>query len=206
MPKAKRFNTMPTYLADSIPNMPEPFSGPNYRKNSDKCGEFEPCAICGKAVKDRHAHMVNVADGGGIFVSEAEAEQLRVEGDAGLMNGFPIGPECWRKHKAAFLALEPKQVLPRKKTIPPALKLNDELGLTNAKQESQPFTVGDLRDLLAQLPADLPVVCAADSEGNAFSALSRVWHAELFAADQWRYFDQGGETPRPCLVLFPSSQ
>lgn len=203
---------MPTYLADSIPDMPKPFSGPNYSKNADKCGADEPCALCGKRVNQATAHWVTVADGGGVFVSDAEAAQLRAVNDGGLMNGFPIGPECWRKHKAAFAALEPKQVLARKKRmpkkpkkpLPPVLKLHTEWRLTDDAGEPQPFTVGDLRDLLARLPAELPLVCSADSEGNAFSALGRVWHDELFSADPWEYFDEGGETPHPCLVLFPN--
>jgi hypothetical protein len=49
--------------------------------------------------------MVYVADGRRVFVSDAEAAQLQTAGDDGFMGGYPIGPECWRKHAAAFAKL-----------------------------------------------------------------------------------------------------
>jgi hypothetical protein len=93
------------YLADSIPDLPAPFSGPRYSENADRCGQAQPCVICGKAVRGKKAPMVYVADGGRVFVSDAEAAQLQAAGDSGFMGGYPIGPECWRYHAAAFAAL-----------------------------------------------------------------------------------------------------
>lgn len=36
-------------------------------------------------------------------------------------------------------------------------------------------TVGALRDKLADLPADMPVIMSRDAEGNGYSPLSSVW-------------------------------
>jgi len=98
---------MPTYLADSIPGLPAPFSGPRYAENVARHGKAQHCVICGQPVKQpEHARWLNVADGGRVFVSELEAAQLAAANDASFMGGYPIGPECWRKHAQAFNQLE----------------------------------------------------------------------------------------------------
>lgn len=78
--------------------MTQPFSGKNYGENSRhiKTGET-PCAICGKGIKENNPNVIwiIVIDGGsswGTYDSDENAP--------GYMGGFPIGSDCWKKHKA----------------------------------------------------------------------------------------------------------
>jgi hypothetical protein len=79
-----------------------PFSHPNYEKNEQRCGDLEPCAICGKGVKETAKTLwVLVMGGGGVF---APADQEDPE-DPGYMGFFPLGPACARKHRRFFAEL-----------------------------------------------------------------------------------------------------
>ena len=76
----------------------EPFSGLNYPFNADQCDEGEtPCVICGKPVKDDSgAKWLSVGDGNSRFLTPDEAKTAP---DAGR---WPVGPGCWRKHRAVL--------------------------------------------------------------------------------------------------------
>lgn len=76
----------------------EPFSGLDFQRNADKCGDGEtPCAICGKPVKDDSgAKWLSVGDGNSRFLTPDEAE---TDPEAGA---WPVGPGCWRKHRAVL--------------------------------------------------------------------------------------------------------
>ena len=93
-----------TYQGYALPGLPRPFSGPRYATNAARCGAQEPCALCGKPITSRDtAVFVSVGDGGSVFLSPAE--EAAAKQDAGFMGCFPLGPECWRKHRQAFQQL-----------------------------------------------------------------------------------------------------
>ena len=84
-----------------ISSMISPFSGKHYSRNADAGGNRNPCCICGREVRPgNEAAMLYVAGGGRDFVSSATHQILFEEADAGIMGSFPIGSDCWRKHKA----------------------------------------------------------------------------------------------------------
>lgn len=66
-----------------------------------------PCAICSRPVKEGSGVMVHLHGGGGTVVTEAEAQAgMTAEGETlnpnADLGGYPIGPECYRKNKAAL--------------------------------------------------------------------------------------------------------
>jgi hypothetical protein len=69
-----------------------PFSGARYHENARRAGIYEPCGICGKAVK-APTHRAVVVDGGGAWGDERSDTN-----DPGYMGTFPIGSDCHRKH------------------------------------------------------------------------------------------------------------
>lgn len=58
-----------------------------------------PCILCNAPVKNGSGVMVHLHCGGGSLVTEEEAKTLDPAADLG---GYPIGPECYRRHKAAL--------------------------------------------------------------------------------------------------------
>lgn len=59
-----------------------------------------PCLICGAPVREGGTgHAFWYAGGGTTIVTEAEYRRLEGEGDAGLMGIYPIGNNCYRKHR-----------------------------------------------------------------------------------------------------------
>lgn len=68
------------------------------------------------------------------------------------------------------------------------------------------ITVGELRDALAGLPADMPIILEKDAEGNGYSPLSSVvtnaryepestWSGERRASEEdWNADDYHGDT------------
>lgn len=72
-----------------------PFSGANYHDNADHHPEgTEPCAICGKPVKEPFKHQAVVVDGGGAWGDEnSDAE------DSGFMGWWPVGTDCHRRYR-----------------------------------------------------------------------------------------------------------
>lgn len=74
----------------------------DYSKNAAKCGEYEPCLICGKPIK-QIAKYVRVHDGGASIVTDEEAEARNAEGrDCADFGVQLIGPECVRQHREAL--------------------------------------------------------------------------------------------------------
>lgn len=73
-----------------------PFSNPNYIKNSDMVrGDDWPCVICGRPIKNKNtAKWITVIQGGSSF-----GPQDSDPNHPGFMGGFPIGPDCYRRHK-----------------------------------------------------------------------------------------------------------
>jgi len=72
----------------------KPFSGPNFRKNSERCGNKWPCAYCGKPIKDNSkAVMVFICCDD--FQSRGAEEAHKDHGNN--MGGYPLGPECAKK-------------------------------------------------------------------------------------------------------------
>lgn len=73
-----------------------PFSGPNYRENEKRCGKHQPCAICGRAIENTvTAVYLDIIDGGSAFATPGTAD----ESDPGYMGSYPIGPNCYHRHK-----------------------------------------------------------------------------------------------------------
>lgn len=68
-----------------------PFSGPRYgdRSSHHNSGE-EPCAICGKPIKNLDDHPY-----WGIATSRGTWATAWTDGD---MGAFPVGNDCHRKH------------------------------------------------------------------------------------------------------------
>jgi hypothetical protein len=56
----------------------------------DRGGDTEPCAICGKPVNHETAKWVGANESFQAVDPSIEEPPLGC---------FPIGPECWRKHK-----------------------------------------------------------------------------------------------------------
>jgi hypothetical protein len=69
----------------------------DYSKNAGRCGEYEPCFVCGKPIK-QIARYVHVHEGGSSIVTAEEAAALNAAGrqnaDMGVML---IGPDCARR-------------------------------------------------------------------------------------------------------------
>jgi hypothetical protein len=75
--------------------MIQPFSHPNYGKNSDLCGPDDtPCVICGCPVKTKSdAVWLVVGDGNSRFLTKEEAAKSEDSG------AWPIGAGCLRKYR-----------------------------------------------------------------------------------------------------------
>lgn len=83
--------------AAKIPDPPRPFSGPDYRKNQSACsGSEQPCAFCGKPIKDAPGSnpMVRVLSGGARFATTAKEFLRASEHDAGDMLCFGVCNGC----------------------------------------------------------------------------------------------------------------
>ena len=63
-----------------------------------------PCLVCGKPCKDDgKAVWVYLHDGGGTIVTADEYEARNAAGhDDEQLGAYPIGPDCYRKHKAVL--------------------------------------------------------------------------------------------------------
>jgi hypothetical protein len=73
---------------------------PDYAKNARKCGEYEPCLICGRPIK-QIARYINVHEGGATIVTDEERDALNAAGRANADMGVAlIGPDCARQHRA----------------------------------------------------------------------------------------------------------
>lgn len=66
----------------------------SYGKNYLGVGEYDPCCVCGKAVKAPRTYL-HVHAGGAAVVTEDEARTLPANADLGMQ---PVGPECLREH------------------------------------------------------------------------------------------------------------
>ncbi len=64
------------------------------------------------------------------------------------------------------------------------------------------MTMGRLREALATLPDDLPVVMSKDPEGNGFRPLSDVDVARWHSGDGG-WLDEDPDGGAPCVVLWP---
>lgn len=79
--------------------MMKPFSGPNYQENKRRIGiEEEPCAYCGKAVKNKNKALWVEVLVNGEFAQDAP-------GSAESQGAFPLGPDCARRFKAERVAV-----------------------------------------------------------------------------------------------------
>jgi len=87
--------------------MMKPFSGPNFRENSQRCKEHEmPCAYCGKPVKNKDkALWVEICCDQFVLLMEGAAVDHRLHGN--YMAFYPLGPECAR----AFRKLTKKETV-----------------------------------------------------------------------------------------------
>ena len=75
---------------------------PDYSKNARKCGEYEPCLICGRPIK-QIARYINLHEGGATIVTDDEREALNAAGRENADMGVaPIGPDCARQHRAVL--------------------------------------------------------------------------------------------------------
>lgn len=70
----------------------KPFRGPDFRKNAERVGRYEPCVYCGKAIKNKDkAVYVEVLVSG-----EFEVDAPR---SAESQGAYPLGPDCARRFR-----------------------------------------------------------------------------------------------------------
>lgn len=71
------------------------------QKNEDRIRSDDriPCLLCGKGVNEAKAKLVHVCDGGGVIVEGCPSE---CPDPAGCLACQPIGPHCYRRHKAVL--------------------------------------------------------------------------------------------------------
>lgn len=74
--------------------MIKPWSGPKFNENSKKCrGGHQPCAICGKPIKDNKKAVM-------VFICCDDFQPDSVEPDhrehGNNMGSYPVGPDCAR--------------------------------------------------------------------------------------------------------------
>lgn len=71
-----------------------PFSGKNFVRNSERVrGDQQPCAICGKPVKEpKTAAWAVIVDGGSAWGNDTSDPS-----HPGYMGGYPVGADCHRK-------------------------------------------------------------------------------------------------------------
>lgn len=82
----------------------------NRKRDPWRDGFAGPCLLCGAPVRDGSGVMVHLHMGGGTIVTESEAREWEAQCaadpdrgcDSGNLGGYPIGPECYRKHKAVI--------------------------------------------------------------------------------------------------------
>lgn len=75
--------------------MMKPWSGPDFRRNADRAGKHDPCAYCGKAIKNKsRAIMVEVCPCGKFIVDGDHSKCGPSQG------GFLLGPNCAKRFKA----------------------------------------------------------------------------------------------------------
>ena len=75
----------------------------NGRRHGNGVGQGGyPCLVCGKpCTDDGKAVWVWLHEGGSVLVDREEGERLNREGrGAADLGGYPIGPDCFRKHRA----------------------------------------------------------------------------------------------------------
>lgn len=72
----------------------------NYEDNLERGGNINPCARCGKEVKNAK-YMVHFIEGGNTMLAVADEDNY-VEDDAD-MGFFPIGSECAKHIPQEFL-------------------------------------------------------------------------------------------------------
>ena len=75
----------------------------NRRDHADRTGEkgvnYEPCAVCGKAIDTTRPHWrASFHCGGWTAVTEEEREALNQQGrDGEDMGTWPVGPDCRKR-------------------------------------------------------------------------------------------------------------
>jgi len=71
------------------------FGGANYRENAAKCGDLDPCAYCGRAIKKTSkAISVEVCCCGSFMDAPGH-----VGCKAGSQGGFRMGADCAKKYR-----------------------------------------------------------------------------------------------------------
>jgi hypothetical protein len=73
--------------------MMKPFGGPNFRYNQERVGKYDPCAYCGKAIKNKDTAVYVEVLVNGEFAQDAP-------GSAESQGAFPLGPNCARRFKS----------------------------------------------------------------------------------------------------------
>jgi hypothetical protein len=77
--------------------MMKPFRGPNFHLNVERAGKYEPCAYCGKAIKNKDAALYVEVLVNGEFAQDAP-------GSAESQGGYPLGPDCAKRFRAERVA------------------------------------------------------------------------------------------------------
>lgn len=62
-----------------------------------------PCLVCGRPCSDNgKARWFYVHEGGAVIVTDAEYTALEVTQPGAGCGAYPVGPDCYRKHKTAL--------------------------------------------------------------------------------------------------------
>lgn len=73
-------------------SVPNPWSGPDYRCNADKCGDKEPCVLCGRKITSPRPAMIRVVN------DQFASISVYATPDDVDMGCYPIGASCLKRH------------------------------------------------------------------------------------------------------------
>lgn len=76
--------------------MMKPFRGPDFSRNAQRVGKHDPCAYCGKAVKNRARALFVEVCTCGEFMQDHDGSKC----GGNSQGGFLLGPDCARRFKA----------------------------------------------------------------------------------------------------------
>ncbi len=84
---------------------PRPFSGSRYHENTERAGDADTCAVCGRAIEESEAaQWAEVVDGGARF---ARRDENADTSDAGSMGCWAVGATCARLVPTGYLTEKP---------------------------------------------------------------------------------------------------
>jgi hypothetical protein len=70
-------------------------------------GDQEPCAVCGRAVRNVFALQIHLSERGNVYPISIDTDEARHLPE-GTMYFYPVGPDCAKKIPAGYLHKEQK--------------------------------------------------------------------------------------------------